>query len=136
MSSVFTKVRLGELPGQILFQDEVVFVIMTIAPHNPGHVLVIPVAETGNFEDLEQRIYERLMGVVRQMMHALKAVYDPPKVALIVSGADMPDHTHVHVLPQYKESDIDAASAKPAEHAELSQEAEKIRRYLAEHPIV
>ena len=136
MASVFTRVRQGDLPGQILYQDEQVFVILSIAPHNPGHCLVIPLEEVADLESLHDSIYRHLMVVVRQVMRTIKAVYEPSKVALIVSGADLPDHCHVHVLPQYEAADIDSSHAKPTDQDKLKNEADKIRAYLKEHPII
>lgn len=136
MASIFTQVRQGDLPGQILYQDKQVFVILSIAPHNPGHCLVIPIEEVADLEALADSTYGRLMDVVKQVMVTIKAVYSPSKVALIVSGADLPDHCHVHVLPQYQASDIDSSHAKQTDQDVLKIEANKILAYLKEHPIV
>lgn len=136
MASIFTRVRQGDLPGQILYQDDQVFVILSIAPHNPGHCLVIPVEEVADLESLVDSAYHRLMDVVKQVMQTIKVVYKPSKVALIVSGADLPDHCHVHVLPQYEATDIDSSHAKSTHQEVLKIEADKIQEYLKEHPIV
>ena len=133
---MFTQVRNGDLPGQILYQDELVFVILSIAPHNPGHCLIIPVQEVADLEALNNALYERTMQIAHQFMKVLKAVYSPPKVAVVVSGADLPDHCHVHVFPQYESKDIDSSRAHQVDQVVLKLEADKIRAYLKERPIV
>ena len=45
MSSVFTKIINGELPGRFVYRDEDVVAFLTIEPLTYGHTLVVPVAE-------------------------------------------------------------------------------------------
>lgn len=44
-ASVFTRIRTGEIPGEILHETERVFVLRDIAPKAPVHLLVIPKTE-------------------------------------------------------------------------------------------
>ena len=134
-TSVFTKIRQGEVPGEIIYQDERVFVIMTIAPHNPGHCLVIPVDEIGNFEEVPENLYLHLMRVAQQLARLQRKIYMSPKVAMAAVGMSV-DHTHIHVFPLYAEKDMDPDGAKHPPSEEITVEAEKLRAALLEHPIV
>jgi len=133
--SIFTQIRLGEIPGEVLFQDEHVFVVMTIAPHNPGHCLVIPIQEIADFEVLPTEIYSRLMSVAQQIAQVQKQVYNSPKIALAAVGMSI-DHVHIHVFPLYDETDINTGRAQVVELDKISPEADKIRTILMEAPIV
>ncbi|MSR68218.1 HIT family protein [Candidatus Saccharibacteria bacterium] len=128
-NSVFTLVRLGELPGEILYQDEYCFVILSVRPHNPGHLLVIPIDEVSNWEDLEPALFDHLMKVAQFFAKAIKAVYHPPKVGLASVGFEVP-HAHIHVYSLFKIGDIDHTSAKASQTEELAIEAEKIKNYI------
>ncbi|BDI23071.1 HIT domain-containing protein [Herbiconiux sp. L3-i23] len=44
-TSVFSKIRAGEIPGEILHETDRVFVLKDIAPKAPVHLLVIPKTE-------------------------------------------------------------------------------------------
>lgn len=48
--TIFTRIRTGEIPGDILFETERVFVLRDIAPQAPVHLLVIP--KTEQFRDV------------------------------------------------------------------------------------
>lgn len=133
-ASIFTKIRLGEVPGEILFQDEDVFVMMTIAPHNPGHCLVVPVVQIDDFEELPDRVYIRAMEIARQMAKVLKGLYGCPKVALAIVGMEVP-HAHVHVFPLYDEAEIGLEAAKHPPFEEVQAEARKIRAALRKAPL-
>jgi histidine triad (HIT) family protein len=45
MSTLFTKILNGEIPSEIIYQDEHVFAFRDIAPEAPVHVLIVPRAE-------------------------------------------------------------------------------------------
>ena len=44
-SSIFTRIRMGEIPSEIIAETENAFAIRDIAPKAPVHVLVIPKTE-------------------------------------------------------------------------------------------
>lgn len=44
-ASTFTRIREGEIPGEILAETDTVFAIRDIAPKAPVHLLVIPKTE-------------------------------------------------------------------------------------------
>ena len=124
--SVFTKMYKGEIPREIIYQDDVCFVIPTIAPHTEGHVMVIPVEQVANWEDLDKQTYQHLMNVVQQMGKLLKKVYDSPKVGVEIVGFEV-EHVHIHVIPFYKILDMDHTQAKQVEFEQLQPVAEKLR---------
>lgn len=132
--SIFTQIRLGKVPGEMIYQDEHVFVIMTIAPHNPGHCLVIPVEEIPDFEALPDALFDRVMHVARRIAQLQKDLYACPKVALAVAGMEV-DHTHIHIYPLYSESDMNPAAAQHPPIAEIHAEAEKLRAAIEEQGI-
>jgi histidine triad (HIT) family protein len=45
MASVFTKVLEGEIPGKIVFEDELCFALIDIKPEAPKHFLIVPKKE-------------------------------------------------------------------------------------------
>ncbi|MDQ5944278.1 MAG: histidine triad family protein [Patescibacteria group bacterium] len=132
-TSVFTKIRLREIPGEIIYQDELIFVPMTIAPHNPGHCLVVPIEEIGNFEEVPEKLYLHIMKVAQHIARVQRRLYDCPKVALAAVGMSV-DHTHIHVFPLYAEKDMDPDSAKQPPAEEIALEADRLRTALKENP--
>lgn len=133
-TSVFTKIRRGEIPGEVIYEDDMVFAIMTIAPHNPGHCMIVPIEQVADFEALPHNTYQRLMDVAQQMARRLKKIYSPPKVALAIVGMEVA-HVHVHLFPLYAEAEMNPAAAKHPAFEEITAEAEKIRQALSETPI-
>ena len=129
MATIFTKIYNKEIPGEIVYDDKEVFAILSIEPHNPGHVLVIPHTEIANWEDVEERLWGHTTKVAQDIAKVLKKLYGAPKVALSIVGFEVP-HVHVHVFPIYKITDTDTSSASKSSPEELKNQADKIRSAL------
>ena len=65
MSTVFTKIINGELPGNFAWQDEKCVVFATIEPRSPGHMLVVPREEVDNYLDADPDLLAHLAKIVQ-----------------------------------------------------------------------
>lgn len=124
--SVFTKMYKGEIPREIIYQDDICFVIPTIAPNTEGHILVIPIDQVADWQDLDRDTYLHCMDVTQKMGKILKKMYDCPKVGVEIVGFEVP-HVHIHVIPFYTIDDMDHTSAKQVDLDALKPVADKIR---------
>ena len=131
MSSIFSKIIAGELPGHFVWRDEQTVAFMTIAPIVPGHLLVVPVQEIDHWDDLPVDLANHCFAVARSITKAQKSVYDCQRVALQIIGLEVP-HTHLHLIPINTMDEANIARAKPAEAAELAAEADKMRAALVD----
>ena len=127
--SVFTKMLKGEIPREITYQDDTCFVIPTIAPHNPGHCLVITNEQIENWEDLDAKTFIHTMRIAQETAKVIKRVYQCPKVGISTVGFEVP-HVHIHLIPLYKLSDADHSKAKPTDLEEVQPDAKKIREAI------
>ena len=130
MSTLFTKIIDGELPGRFVFRDDICVVFLTIAPVSTGHALVVPRLEVDHWIDLPDDVVAHLMVVAKRIGEAQRVAFDADRVSLIIAGLEVP-HTHLHVLPIEELSDIDfsRADANVAPEA-LDRAAEALRAAL------
>jgi histidine triad (HIT) family protein len=127
MPSVFTRILAGEIPGRFVFRDDRAAAFLTVAPINPGHVLVIPVPEIDHWDDLPPDLAAHVFLLAQRVAKAIKAVYQPTRVALLVAGLEVP-HAHLHVLPIDSESELSLSRARTdVPQAELDE----VQRRLA-----
>ena len=110
MSSVFTKIIAGELPGRFVYRDESVVAFLTIEPIHYGHVLVVPIEEVDKWTDLDPRTWGHLNEVAQQVGKAVITAFGTPRAAYIIAGFDVP-HTHIHVFPTTQMADYDFSKA-------------------------
>jgi histidine triad (HIT) family protein len=129
MASIFTKIIQGELPGHFVWEDDQVVAIMTIAPIQAGHLLVIPRAEIDHWDDLPPDLASHLMAVSQRLAKVLKTTFQCQRVSMMIVGLEVP-HTHIHLVPINTMADTDFGKAKMAEGDDLAHAAEKIRQAL------
>jgi histidine triad (HIT) family protein len=98
MSTIFTKIIEGEIPGRFVWRDDDVVAFLPIALLAPGHTLVVPVEPVDHWIDLDPALSARLWQVAQTISRALDAIYRPVKVGVLVVGEEVP-HAHVHLVP-------------------------------------
>jgi diadenosine tetraphosphate (Ap4A) HIT family hydrolase len=130
MSSIFTKIINRDLPGHFVWQDEQAVAIMTIAPLQPGHILLIPRQEIDHWDDLPTELAAHLMNVAQMLAKAIKKAFVCERVSMMLVGLEVP-HTHLHLVPINNMADANFANAKAADGESLAAAAEKIRQALA-----
>jgi histidine triad (HIT) family protein len=136
MPTIFTRIIEGELPGRFVWRDERCVAFLSIAPLRPGHALVVPIAEVDHWLDVEADLAAHLMVVAHAIGRAQREVFAPVRVGLIIAGLEVP-HTHLHVVPIDRESDLSFANADPSASPEsMDDAADRLRGALraAGHP--
>ena len=130
MASIFSRIVAGEIPCYKVAEDENYFAFLDISPMVKGHTLVIPKREVDYIFDLED---EELVGLnlfAKKVAVALKKAFPCQRIGMAVLGMEVP-HTHIHLIPLQKESDMLFSNPKlsftPEEMAEI---AEAIRQQL------
>ncbi|WHU47754.1 HIT family protein [Gordonia sp. L191] len=130
MSSVFTKIINGELPGRFVWQDGQAVAFLTIEPVTPGHLLVVPRKEVDHWEQMDTASFTHLTDVAQKVGRAVKEAFDAPRMGLLIAGLEVP-HVHIHVFPALSMETFDLSNArKDITPAELDADAEKIRNAL------
>lgn len=90
----------------VLWRGEHCFALLNAYPYTSGHLMVLPKKGVENLEDLDDLTYAELFEGVRMGIIAVKKEYQPDGVNMGMnlgraSGAGVPDHLHVHVLPRW-----------------------------------
>lgn len=132
MSSVFSKIIAGEIPGRFVYRDETVVAFLTIEPVAYGHTLVVPVEEVDRWTDLDPALWAHLNEVAQQVGAAIVDEFDCPRAGYLIAGFEVP-HTHIHVFPAADMSGYDLANAlgmDETDPAQMDAAAEKIREGL------
>jgi diadenosine tetraphosphate (Ap4A) HIT family hydrolase len=130
LSTVFTKIIDGELPGTFVWRDELCVAFMSINPLAPGHVLVVPIEEVDHWVDASRDLAAHLMDVAHTIGLAQDQAFDCERIGLIVAGYEV-RHTHVHVIPTTDMSQFSFANAARTVDPELLEQwANAIREEL------
>lgn len=133
MTTIFSRIIDGELPGRFVYRDDVCVAFLTIAPISTGHTLVVPRAEVDRWTDLDEATMAHLGAVAHRVGRAQQEAFGADRVTLLIAGLEVP-HTHLHVFPIRTEADIDFGRADAGVAPEvLDDAAARLRAALGEH---
>ncbi|HJE58428.1 MAG TPA: HIT family protein [Nocardiopsis listeri] len=132
MSTLFSKIIAGELPGHFVWKDPEVVAFLSIAPLRPGHTLVVPRAEVDRWTEIEPALLTRCMEVSQAIGQGVRTAWDAPRAGMVIAGFEVP-HMHIHVAPVWDLSDFDFTTVEVEEdRSVLEAAAERLRTALQE----
>jgi histidine triad (HIT) family protein len=128
--SIFSKIIDGEVPGVFVWRDQHCVGILSIAPMNPGHTLVVPLQEVDHWIDVEPELARHLFTVAQTIGKAQQQAFNPRRIGVMIVGDEVP-HAHIHIVPINSAGELSFAHANhnPPEGS-LEAAAEKIRAAL------
>ena len=126
MTTLFSRIIARELPGQFVHEDEQCVVFLSIHPLSAGHSLVVPREELDDWLGCPADLRDHLFAVAQRVGRAIRAVFAPPRVGLVLAGFEVP-HLHVHVFGAYGLETFDFGQAMPADADELAVVAGRLR---------
>lgn len=130
MTTIFTRIIGGEIPGTFVWRDERCVAFMSINPLAHGHVLVVPIEEVDHWVDAPADLVAHLFEVTRVLGVAQSRAFACERVGVIIAGYEVP-HTHIHVIPTNSMAELSFANAAASiDRDELEAGAEAIRTEL------
>ena len=130
MSSIFTKIIIGEIPCHKITENDHCIAFMDINPLVKGHVLCIPKKEIDQYFDLSNDDLVNLTLFSKKVAIALKKTIPCERIAVSVIGLEVP-HAHVHLLPinTVQETNFERPKLQ-IDHEELAKIAQAIKANL------
>ena len=111
MPTIFSRIVAGEIPCYKIAEDERNFAFLDINPLAKGHTLVIPKAEGDYLFAMDDEAYVSLQLFAKKVAHAIEKAIPCQRVGVAVMGLEVP-HTHIHLIPINKESDMIISNPK------------------------
>jgi len=103
MDCIFCKIVAGEIPSDIVYQDEEAIAFRDINPQAPVHLLIVPRKHTPALTDLaeaESSLTGRMVNIANQL--AIKEGVAASGYRLVINcgqqGGQLVPHLHLHLL--------------------------------------
>ncbi len=110
MSTIFTKIIRQEIPGYILYEDDLVVAFLDVSQNTKGHTLVVTKEEYANIHAVPTEALKHLFGVVQQMSRVLVQTFNAEGINLLNNNGAIAGqtvfHYHVHLLPRYNKKEL------------------------------
>ena len=132
MASIFTQIINRQIPGHFVWEDDLCFSILTIAPIRQGHTMVIPKEEVDHWDDVPEATAAHMMTVCQKIAKAIKTVVPCKRIGVSIVGIEVP-HTHIHLMPMDTTADMDFANSGEMSQVLLAETAVSIREALVAH---
>lgn len=124
MSSIFSKIISGEIPGYTIAEDEKHIAFLDAMPLVKGHTLVVPKKETDLIFDLDSQEYKDLWAFTQNVAKQIQKAIPCKRVGIAVVGLEVP-HAHIHLVPLNKVDDLNFRNVRliftPEEYKEIQQ---------------
>jgi histidine triad (HIT) family protein len=129
---IFCKIVAGELPAQIVAEDEHTVAFMDISPATRGHVLVIPRRHSRNLLEIGADDLSATMAAAQRMARRIEERLGADGVNLLNScgkaGWQTVFHFHVHVIPRYENDPLRLPwEPKEGDKDEIAAAADELR---------
>jgi diadenosine tetraphosphate (Ap4A) HIT family hydrolase len=130
MSTLFTKIIEGEIPGRFVWKDPDVVAFLSVGPLADGHTLVVPRQEVDRWTDAPADLLAKLTAVAQTIGKAQVEAFGAARAGLIIAGFEI-NHLHLHVWPSNSQAEYDFKRAQQhPDPAVMDASAEKIRNAL------
>ena len=132
MSTVFSKIIAGDIPGRIVYQDDTVAAFLTIEPVAYGHTLVVPVEEIDKWTDIPADLWAHMNEVAQNIGAVIVDKFNAERAGYLIAGFEVP-HAHIHVFPANDMSGYSLSTAMRHDETDaekMDAAAETIREAL------
>jgi histidine triad (HIT) family protein len=127
---IFCKIIAEEIPSVKLYEDELVYAFMDIAPINYGHTLVIPKEHHTSVATIPENVAGRMFLVGSRLGVAMRRALDADGFNLHLSDGTVAGqvvmHAHLHIVPRWTDDSFHW------NWRQLKYESEDVRNEMAE----
>ncbi len=130
MTTVFTRIIKGEIPGTFVYRDDLCVAFMSINPMALGHALVVPIEEVDVWTDCTPELAAHVFEVSHRIARAQHQAFACERVGLIIAGYEIP-HAHIHLIPTTNMGQLSFANAaQSVDRDVIAGAAQRIRDAL------
>ena len=134
---LFCRIAAGEVPAEIVLEDESFLAFLDHRPLFHGHALLIPREHHVTLADLPADLVGPLFANAQLLSRAIPAAMEKPGsfVALNNVVSQSVPHVHVHVVPRVRKDGLRGffwPRTKYADEAEMAAVGERVRSAVAD----
>lgn len=122
---IFCKIVNKEIPGKIIYEDELCMAFLDLSQATYGHTLVIPKKHFANFLEVDQDILSHLMKVVQNLSKQIIEKCGAKGLNILTNTNEVAGqtvhHFHIHILPRYNSEELDIHFQDNSETTNLNE---------------
>jgi ATP adenylyltransferase len=106
--SLFTRIARSDRDQEnlVLWRGETAFALLNLYPYNNGHTLLAPYRQVARYSELEDDERIEIARAIGMVISWIESALEPEGFNIGIndgpaSGAGMPEHLHVHIVPRW-----------------------------------
>lgn len=110
---IFCKIAAGEIPSATIYEDDDFRVILDIEPASKGHALILPKDHYANLYELSDELAAKALIVAKKVITKMTDIVGCDGYNVVqnngVAAGQTVFHFHIHLIPRYKDDDVNIA---------------------------
>jgi len=106
---IFCKIANKEIPGKIVYEDDLCLAFLDLSQTTNGHTLVVPKTHYRNILDVDKEVLSHLIKVTKKLTNQIITNLDAKGANVLTNANEVAGqtvmHFHIHIIPRYNETD-------------------------------
>ena len=106
---IFCKIANKEIPGKIVYEDDLCLAFLDLSQTTNGHTLVVPKTHYQNILDVDKEVLSHLIKVTKKLTNQIITNLDAKGANVLTNANEVAGqtvmHLHIHIIPRYNETD-------------------------------
>ena len=106
---IFCKIANKEIPGKIVYEDDLCLAFLDLSQTTNGHTLVVPKTHYQNILDVDKEVLSHLIKVTKKLTNQIITNLDAKGANVLTNANEVAGQTvmrfHIHIIPRYNETD-------------------------------
>ena len=114
MDCLFCKIVNGDLPSEVIFEDDLVKVFLDINPTTNGDCLIVPKKHFKDFFEVDNETLMHIDDIIKKLypLYLEKLHCDGLTICHNIGYGQEIKHFHVHFIPRYLDDEVKYLSNK------------------------
>lgn len=106
---IFCKIANKEIPGKIIYEDDICVAFLDLSQTTNGHTLVIPKKHFKNFLEADDDTLAHMIKVTKDIANKIVTKLNANGVNILTNANEVAGqtvmHFHLHIIPRYDNND-------------------------------
>ena len=104
---IFCKLANGDIPTNVIYEDDTFTVIMDAAPATKGHCLILPKEHYANIYELDEEVAGKVFKLAKKLAAEMTEKLGCDGFNIVQNNGETAGqtvfHFHMHLIPRYKD---------------------------------
>lgn len=106
---IFCKIANKEIPGKIIYEDDICVAFLDLSQTTNGHTLIIPKKHFKNFLEVDNDTLAHMIKVTKDIANKIVTKLNANGVNILTNANEVAGqtvmHFHLHIIPRYDNND-------------------------------